>query len=66
MTCRKAWDSWSALEHRLGNSHAAESLLNRSFAIRFDAQGSFIVLANRLDDRAQHNDDHENRLSEGA
>lgn len=51
----KAWDSWSALEHRLGNLHAADNLLHRSFAVRFDAQGSFIVLANRLDDRTDHN-----------
>lgn len=48
---RKALDAWSALEHRMGNHELEEILLNKSFAIRFNAQGSFVVLANSLNDK---------------
>jgi hypothetical protein len=43
-----AWDSWSAMEHQLGNSQEAEKLLQRSFAVRFKAKGEFTVLANSI------------------
>jgi hypothetical protein len=46
------WDSWSAMEHQLGNLQEAEKLLQRSFAVRFKAKGEFTVLANNiLEDR---------------
>lgn len=45
-----SWDRWSAMEDQLGNADVSAKLLQRSFAIRFQAKGEFTVLANTIPD----------------
>lgn len=52
---RMSWDSWSTMEHKLGNLVAAEKLVQESFRVRFGAKGAFSVLANKLDDAPAQN-----------
>jgi len=44
-------EHWSAMEWNQGNHALSEQLLQRAFAIRFNAQGEFSILANSLADR---------------
>lgn len=44
----RVWDNWSAMERSEGNVEEAAHLLNKSFGVRFNAQGEFDVLANHI------------------
>lgn len=44
----RVWDNWSAMEHSEGNAEEAAFLLNKSFGVRFNAQGEFNVFANHI------------------